>query len=237
MRLSADSPTRPLKSSLSYRSRIPRSSAATMINVYRPSHVDLPSWIPLQSVSFSWQKEGHPMKLQVSSGKTQRLQGSSYSFGSSSDKEYNVVQIYSVKGLWKSNLWGLWAGSRNSRTHRSGMQFAFQFWVAIGFHPQPGQQIEVLHSTLKISSAPQKQYSMFIALCCWQLSKRRNAIIFWVVWLGNWRFRRFAVVDLVLDSTYRLGSSGGSLMPDPLVIIIMDSCILYFCRCVTYWTL
>jgi hypothetical protein len=90
MRLSADSPTRPLKSSLSYRSRIPRSSAATMINVYRPSHVDLPSWIPLQSVSFSWQKEGHPMKLQVSSGKTQRLQGSSYSFGSSSDKEYNL---------------------------------------------------------------------------------------------------------------------------------------------------
>jgi hypothetical protein len=96
------------------------------------------------------------------------------------------------------------------------MQFAFQFWVAIGFHPQPGQQIEVLHSTLKISSAPQKQHSMFIALCCWQLSKRRNAIIFWVVRLGNWRFRRFAVVDLVLDSTYRLGSSGGSLMPRSL---------------------
>jgi hypothetical protein len=33
-------------------------------------------------------------------------------------------------------------------------------------------------STIKISAVPQQQHSMFVALCCWQLWKRRNDAIF-----------------------------------------------------------
>lgn len=56
---------------------------------------------------------------------------------------------------------------------------AAQFWSAIGASlPQMGIRSSDIHTAIKINTVPAKQHSKFIALCCWQLWKRRNGIVF-----------------------------------------------------------
>ena len=55
---------------------------------------------------------------------------------------------------------------------------AVSFWAAVGLQLQPGQHIENIHCLSKVNSIHDAQYSSFIALCCWQLWKRRNGIAF-----------------------------------------------------------
>jgi hypothetical protein len=55
--------------------------------------------------------------------------------------------------------------------------FAKAFWISIGFQQFPAN-IADLHCIQRPIEVPQKFFSTFIALCCWQLWKRRNGVIF-----------------------------------------------------------
>jgi hypothetical protein len=53
--------------------------------------------------------------------------------------------------------------------------FAVDFWEAVGLQIPQGQRTQNLQM---ITSVPQVQFSSFVALCCWQLWKRRNGVVF-----------------------------------------------------------
>jgi hypothetical protein len=55
--------------------------------------------------------------------------------------------------------------------------FASSFWGALGVLIAPDCS-NVLLSLLQPSTVPAKHYNMFVLLCCWQLWKRRNAVVF-----------------------------------------------------------
>jgi hypothetical protein len=55
--------------------------------------------------------------------------------------------------------------------------FASSFWGALGVQIAPDHS-NVLLSLLRPSTVPAKHYNMFVLLCCWQLWKRRNAVVF-----------------------------------------------------------
>lgn len=55
---------------------------------------------------------------------------------------------------------------------------AAHFWEAIGFHHAGSVQTRNLHCLSRATGIPNDQYSAFVALCCWQLWKRRNALVF-----------------------------------------------------------
>ena len=56
---------------------------------------------------------------------------------------------------------------------------AAEFWEVLGVPvPQNGFAAYDIHSSIKVSAVPQQQHNMFIALCCWQLLKRRNGAVF-----------------------------------------------------------
>jgi hypothetical protein len=59
-----------------------------------------------------------------------------------------------------------------------GCPFAVSFWEAIGVSIPSQRPIRELHTTERPDHIPQEQFGMFINLCCWQLWKRRNGIIF-----------------------------------------------------------
>jgi len=56
--------------------------------------------------------------------------------------------------------------------------FARGFWNALGLSIADGLSVHQLQSLPRIQNVPVKQFSSFIALCCWELWKRRNALIF-----------------------------------------------------------
>jgi hypothetical protein len=56
--------------------------------------------------------------------------------------------------------------------------FARDFWNEIGLQLSDELSTRNIQSFPSIGSIPQRHYSTFIALCCWQLWKRRNAVIF-----------------------------------------------------------
>lgn len=55
---------------------------------------------------------------------------------------------------------------------------AAQFWSSIGVPCNPDQRVNNLQNLQKPSSIPNDQSNAFIALCCWQLWKRRNGVVF-----------------------------------------------------------
>jgi len=58
--------------------------------------------------------------------------------------------------------------------------FAKEFWGAIGFHfpPDSSGLISQLHNLQRPTTIPQKHFGTFVALCCWQIWKRRNGVVF-----------------------------------------------------------
>jgi hypothetical protein len=52
------------------------------------------------------------------------------------------------------------------------------FWEAIGFSWSFDQSIGELYQATRPNNIPEDQFGTFIALCCWQLWKRRNGIVF-----------------------------------------------------------
>lgn len=56
--------------------------------------------------------------------------------------------------------------------------FAVAFWNKLGLPLLDGISASIIHTIQNVQRVPEKQYSMFVALCCWQLWKRRNAVIF-----------------------------------------------------------
>lgn len=56
--------------------------------------------------------------------------------------------------------------------------FARSFWTALGFTLPHGHQVRELHTTPRPDRVPEVHYEGFILLCCWQLWKRRNGLVF-----------------------------------------------------------
>jgi hypothetical protein len=56
--------------------------------------------------------------------------------------------------------------------------FAAQFWSTLGLQDVHNLQTKNLHCFQKLQNLPADQYSAFIILCCWQLWKRRNEVVF-----------------------------------------------------------
>jgi hypothetical protein len=56
--------------------------------------------------------------------------------------------------------------------------FARDFWNEIGIADTTQIMAREIHEISAISGLPTTQYNTFIALCCWQLWKRRNALVF-----------------------------------------------------------
>jgi hypothetical protein len=56
--------------------------------------------------------------------------------------------------------------------------FARSFWNALGLTVTDDLSAQAMHTLPKIQALPLTQYSTFFAMCCWQLWKRRNALIF-----------------------------------------------------------
>jgi hypothetical protein len=56
--------------------------------------------------------------------------------------------------------------------------FAIEFWNVLGLTVTDDLSCRTIQTIPNIQAIPQKQYSSFFALCCWQLWKRRNAFIF-----------------------------------------------------------
>jgi hypothetical protein len=55
--------------------------------------------------------------------------------------------------------------------------FASSFWGTLGVQIAPDRS-NVLLSLLRPSTIPAKHYNMFVLLCCWQLWKCRNVVVF-----------------------------------------------------------
>jgi hypothetical protein len=55
---------------------------------------------------------------------------------------------------------------------------AVQFWNALGKQAPQNNHTNQLHCIEKLPNCPDEQYSAFISLCCWQLWKRRNGVVF-----------------------------------------------------------
>jgi hypothetical protein len=55
--------------------------------------------------------------------------------------------------------------------------FASRLWGILGVQIAPDRS-NVLLSLLRPPTIPTKHYNMFVLLCCWQLWKRRNAVVF-----------------------------------------------------------
>lgn len=56
--------------------------------------------------------------------------------------------------------------------------FAVSFWARLGIALASGQPIGDLVLSNRPDAIPEMQFPMFLALCCWQLWKRRNRVIF-----------------------------------------------------------
>lgn len=52
------------------------------------------------------------------------------------------------------------------------------FWEKIGMPLADGLQTRDLHCFSKVRGIPDDQHNAFISLCCWQIWKRRNALVF-----------------------------------------------------------
>ena len=60
-----------------------------------------------------------------------------------------------------------------------GCQFAKDFWQRIGLTPLLSSGgLNDFHNVQCPRNIPQKHFATFIALCCWQLWKRRNGVVF-----------------------------------------------------------
>lgn len=56
--------------------------------------------------------------------------------------------------------------------------FAKRFWQAIGFQVPADLDVHELHLIVRPTNIPKTEFSSFVVLCCWQLWKRRNALVF-----------------------------------------------------------
>lgn len=56
--------------------------------------------------------------------------------------------------------------------------FAMQFWNALGFQGDSNFQTSLLYLVQCPTQLPKEQFNAFISLCCWNLWKRRNGVVF-----------------------------------------------------------
>lgn len=56
--------------------------------------------------------------------------------------------------------------------------FVRSFWNVIGLPVSDDLSVKTMHTLPKVQTLPSTQYSTFFALCCCQLWKSRNALIF-----------------------------------------------------------
>jgi hypothetical protein len=59
-----------------------------------------------------------------------------------------------------------------------GCSYAKMFWQAIGIQILADLEVSQLHRVERPTNIPKAEFSSFIHLCCWQLWKRRNALVF-----------------------------------------------------------
>jgi hypothetical protein len=60
----------------------------------------------------------------------------------------------------------------------SACPFSVSFWATIGVDVPPTRPTSELRQTSCPPHIPREHFSMFLALCCWQLWKRRNGVVF-----------------------------------------------------------
>jgi hypothetical protein len=77
-------------------------------------------------------------------------------------------------------LWGLWPRRRDGGPHDHGVPIGEGILGKIGFHLplDTASAASELHNIQCPATIPQKHFSTFIALCYWQLWKRRNGVVF-----------------------------------------------------------
>jgi len=56
--------------------------------------------------------------------------------------------------------------------------FSAAFWQRLGVQLEPDTAVRDLHHLQKPGSLPPTHFDTFVLLCCWQLWKRRNGIVF-----------------------------------------------------------
>jgi hypothetical protein len=56
--------------------------------------------------------------------------------------------------------------------------FAVRFWDVIGCRFPPGADVRSLHELVTAAAVPLTTASTFVLLCCWNLWKHRNAVVF-----------------------------------------------------------
>lgn len=71
-----------------------------------------------------------------------------------------------------------WAAEENTDHLFFHWPIANQFWATIGLPLDDATSSRNWHILPRVRSIPHDQYGAFIALCCWQLWKRRNAQVF-----------------------------------------------------------
>jgi hypothetical protein len=59
-----------------------------------------------------------------------------------------------------------------------GCQPAIDFWQRLSFTEMQHVQVDTLHTVSPDGRVPRDEFSAFLALCCWQLWKARNAKVF-----------------------------------------------------------
>ena len=75
--------------------------------------------------------------------------------------------------------------------------FAKAFWGSIGVHQLP-DTISDIHSLCRPAGVPEKFFSTFVVLCCWQLWKRRNGVVFRAETATLRQFLQVCILDVLL---------------------------------------
>jgi len=119
------------------------------------------------------------MKNQTSSGKVQPHHVFSFSCGCYAKNRFSAVQIYRRKELCLMH-YVRYAMKQMKPLSILSMAVASlrSYWAAFGVAMPSGQDLSELHKLDWPNSIPQQCFETLVALACWQLWKRRNAVIF-----------------------------------------------------------
>lgn len=110
-------------------------------------------------------------------GKTKPPLGCASLAGLSTTAAFNAASIWSGRGLFKTLRVRCGQAPEDTAHIFIHCGFASRFWGVLGVQIDPGSS-NVLLSLLRPPTVPAKHYNMFVLLCCWQLWKRRNDVVF-----------------------------------------------------------
>ena len=65
-----------------------------------------------------------------------------------------------------------------SNLHKKKIVVASSFWRAVGIQIPPGFAVSSLHTLQAPPHVPAAHFETLVLLCCWQLWKRQNGIVF-----------------------------------------------------------